>query len=142
MTETTKKSRKALTIALAAVCITFAGLLALYQNFRPQPTAGSKNITVEVIYEDSSVQTYMAQTDAEYLEEAIAEMEGLTLEGSRTEQFGLMIDTVNGVRAEYTADNAYWALQLGDTPCNYGVSQQPIQDGEHYKLVYTPAGDS
>ena len=97
---------------------------------------------MDVIYEDSSVKTYTTQTDAEYLEEAIIEMEGLTLEGSRTEQFGLMIDAVNGVRAEYTADNAYWALQLGDTPCNYGVSQQPIQDGEHYKLVYTPATGS
>ena len=142
MKETTKRGHKALIIALTAMCIAFAGLFALYQNFRPQSTAGSKNITVDVIYEDSSVKTYTTQTDAEYLEEAIIEMEGLTLEGSRTEQFGLMIDAVNGVRAEYTADNAYWALQLGDTPCNYGVSQQPIQDGEHYKLVYTPATGS
>ena len=32
-----------------------------------------------------------------------------------------------------------WALLLNDEPCNFGISMQPIKDGEHYKLVYTPA---
>ena len=95
---------------------------------------------MEVVYEDESSDSYDIETDAEYLEQALGNAKGLTVEGSRTEQFGLMIETVNGVRADYNQDQAYWAVELEGEPCNYGVSQQPIRDGQHYGLVYTAAG--
>ena len=69
----------------------------------------------------------------------LEEIEELTVDGSRTEQFGLMILSVNGIRAEYTKDHAYWAVLLNGEPSSYGISRQPVQDGEHYQLVYTPA---
>ena len=56
-----------------------------------------------------------------------------------TEEYGLMMITVNGVRADYTQDGAYWALLLDHEPCNYGITMQPIKDGENYSIVYTPA---
>lgn len=127
-------------LALAGVCIVMAGLLLCYAKFRPQPEGGGKRITVEVVYEDESSDSYDIETDAEYLEQALGNAKGLTVEGSRTEQFGLMIETVNGVRADYNQDQAYWAIELEGEPCNYGVSQQPIRDGQHYGLVYTAAG--
>ena len=92
---------------------------------------------MEVIYEDSTKETYTAQTQAIYLEQAISDMDGLVIDGSRSEPFGLMILTVNGVEADYMKHGAYWSILLEDTPCNYGVSKQPVQDGEHYRLVYT-----
>ena len=96
-------------------------------------------MTVEVVYSDGSSETYRASTDALYLEQAMADMDGLTVEGSRTEAFGLMVLTVNGVTADYETDGAYWAIYLEDQPCSYGVSTQPVEDGQHYRLVYQPA---
>ena len=85
------------------------------------------------------MENFMIDTDEEYLEKAFEEAEGLTVEGSRTIQFGLMIETVNGVTAIYDKDQAYWSVELEGQPCNYGVSQQPIRDKEYYRLVYTAA---
>lgn len=136
------KKKKGLILALIAVAVVVAGLLLCYNQFRPKAEAGTKAITVDVIYEDSSSESYQIDTEAEYLEQALEGADGLTIEGSRTDQFGLMIETVNGVRAVYDKDQAYWSIELNGEPCNYGVSQQPIRDQEHYSLVYTPAGAS
>ena len=38
-------------------------------------------------------------------------------------------------------DGAYWALYLEDTPCSYGVSSQPLEDGQNYRFVYERFGD-
>lgn len=133
------RNRKPLAIALSLLIILMAGLLFLYRNFGPQITAGTKNLTIDVVYEDSSTDTYAVTTDAEYLEEAIAEIDDLTVDGSRTAQFGLMILSVNGIEADYAKDHAYWAVMLNGEPSNYGISQQPVLDGGHYQLVYTPA---
>lgn len=132
-------NKKAPAISLALLCILMAGLFFLYRNFGPQTVAGTKTLTIDVVYEDSSTDTYTVTTDADYLEEAIAEIADLTVDGSRTEQFGLMILSVNGIEADYTKDRAYWAVLLDGVPSNYGISQQPVKDGEHYQLFYTPA---
>lgn len=137
----TKKNWKGFAIGLAILCLAAAGLWLLYLNFRPSAAKGSKTITLDVIYEDSKAETYRVQTEAEYLEQAISDMEGLIIEGSRTEQFGLMILTVNGVEADYNKNGAYWSIYLDDTPCSYGVSQQPVEDGQHYQIIYT-TGDA
>ena len=50
-----------------------------------------------------------------------------------------MVDTVNGILADYNTNGAYWAFYLGDEYCNYGIDQQPVQDGESYRIVYTVA---
>ena len=140
-TKNINKNWKSFAIGLAVLCLAAAGLLLLYLNFRPDAVKGSKTVVLDVIYEDSSTETYTVQTEAEYLEQAISDMEGLTVGGSRTEQFGLMILNVNGVEADYNKNGAFWSIYLDDTPCNYGVSQQPIEDGQHYQIIYT-TGDA
>lgn len=132
--------KKHIILALAAVCVVMAGLLLCYFRFRPQTAEGTKTITIDVVYEDKTTENFILHTDAQYLEQALEEAEGLTVEGTTTAQFGLMVETVNGVRAVYDKDQAYWSVELEGEPCNYGVSQQPIQDKEHYRLVYTAAG--
>lgn len=137
-----KKNRSRFLLCLAALCLVAAGLWLLYLNLRPSATQGSKTITLDVVYEDSSTETYTARTEAEYLEQAISDMEGITIDGTRSEQFGLMVLTVNGVEADYNKNGAYWSIYLDDTACSYGVSQQPVEDGQHYRLVYTAGGAS
>lgn len=134
------KTKKGFALAFAAVCVIAAALLLCYFKFRPQPAQGQKKITVEVVYEDSSAENFAIDTDAEYLEQALEDGQELIVEGRRTRQFGLMIETVNGVTASYDKNQAYWAIELEGEPCNYGASQQPVQDGDHYRLVYTAAG--
>lgn len=129
--------KKAMLLSAVGILFFILFLLGIYVKFRPQAVAGSKEIQIEIVYADKKAEHVTIHTDAEYLEQAIESCEDIVIEGSRTPQFGLMIEVVNGVRADYQQDHAYWALELNGVLCNYGVSQQPIQDGEIYRLVYT-----
>jgi hypothetical protein len=124
--------------ALAAIAV-LALLLVIYMVSKPVPMAGTKSITIDVIYEDQTGESYQISTETQFLKEALDEIPEITIGGSTTEEFGLMLDTVNDVRADYQLDGAYWAILLDNEPCNYGVSMQPIKDGEHYTIAYTPA---
>ena len=115
-----------------------AAFIAIYFNFREKPVEGSKEIVIKVISQDNKVATYELKTDAQYLKEAMDEAKGLEYSGTES-QYGLMVDTVNGVRADYTLDGAYWSFLVNDVYCNYGISEQPIEDGDVCSIVYTPA---
>ena len=52
----------------------------------------------------------------------------------------MMVDTVNGVRADYEADGAYWSFCVNGEYCNYGIDTQPVEDGDVFSIVYTSAG--
>lgn len=124
--------------AFVAVAI-LALLLFVYNITRPVPMAGSKTITIDVIYPDGHTDSYKTTTEEQFLQEAAETIPGLTIEGTVSEEFGLMVITVNGVRADYNQDGAYWELLLDGEPCSYGISMQPIKDGEQYSIVYTAA---
>ena len=124
----------------ACVAVAVLALLLVIYNFsKPVPMVGSKTITIDVVYKDGSEDSYHVTTEAQYLKEAVDDIPELTIEGTTTEEYGLMMITVNGVRADYTQGGAYWALLLDHEPCNYGITMQPIKDGENYSIVYTPA---
>ena len=120
---------------LVAIAVLFG---VVYTLFAPKASAGSKELSIEVVDDTAASQTYTVRTDAQYLRQALEETQGLTIGGSESE-YGLMVDTVNGLRADYDADGAYWSFYLGDEYCTYGIDQQPIQDGESYRIVYTLA---
>jgi len=96
---------------------------------------GAKTIEVEVKAGEQSV-TFTVKTDAENLEDALVEHE--IIAGAQSD-YGLMIDTVNGIRADYNLDGAYWKICKDGTPLNHGASSELIEDGGHYELLYTPA---
>ena len=96
---------------------------------------GAKTIEIEVKAGEQSV-TFTVKTDAENLEDALVEHEIIAGEQS---EFGLMIDTVNGIRADYTLDGAWWQICKNGVGLNTGASSELIEDGSHYELVYTPA---
>lgn len=127
-------------LGACAAAIVLALLLVIYMVTKPVAMAGSKDIAIEVVGMDGTSEMYAIITEAKYLIEAIDAIPDLTVAGTTTEEFGLMVITINGVRADYQKDAAYWALLCDGQPCNYGVTNQPIKDGEHYSFVYTPAG--
>ena len=50
-----------------------------------------------------------------------------------------MFHTVDGEKAVYETDKAYWAFYLGEDYAMTGIYDTDITDGATYKLVYTPA---
>lgn len=138
MTHTMKQKRFAV-LAACTVLLLILLMGLLYRTYRQPLSAGNKTISVTVVYQDASTDDYTVTTQADCLENALNSIPELTLDGTTTREFGLMINTVNGIRADYQLDGAYWSLFCDDILCNYGVSQQPIKDGEHYRIVYTLA---
>lgn len=122
-------------LALVALIILFA---MLFVTFRAKPVDGTKNITIEVVDNTATSILYEITTTADFLQEAIEETEGLEVTGTDGE-FGLMVDTVNGIRADFTLDGAYWSFNVNGDYCNYGISEQPILDGDKFQIIYTPA---
>ena len=53
------------------------------------------------------------------------------------EEYGLYIKKVNGVRADYNKDKAYWGLYIDGEAAMSGVDGITIAEGETYELVYT-----
>ena len=130
------KSKKILAVALVAVLVVAMALA--YNAYSEKTTEGMKHVTIEVVMADETSTVYEVSTDGEYLIDAMNEADGLTFEGEEG-IYGLSISTVNGVRADYTLDGAYWAFYVGGEYCNYGVSEQPIEDGDSFSIVYTVA---
>ena len=89
-----------------------------------------------VKYQDGKEESFDIKTDKKTVGEALLD-EGL-ISGSDSE-YGLLVDTVNGVRADYTKDNAYWAFFINGEYANTGVSSTDIEAGAEYSFVYTPA---
>ncbi|MBR5445059.1 MAG: hypothetical protein IKV57_02990 [Clostridia bacterium] len=50
--------------------------------------------------------------------------------------YGLYINTVTGITADFDNNGAYWSLYIGDEYAMTGISDTPITNGAVYKLVY------
>lgn len=138
MNTSAKKSNKKTFAAVGILAALIAVLAIVYAVFGAKPVAGSKAITIEVVTQTADTTVYTLRTDAEYLRQAMEEADGLTFSGTEG-QFGLMIDTVNDIRADYTLDSAYWSFLVNGEYCNYGIDTQPVMDGDVFSIVYTPA---
>lgn len=93
-----------------------------------------KHITLTVTYADGHSDELAIDTEAEFLKEAIEDQVEL---GGEEGEYGFFIESVNGEKADYDADGAYWAIYVNDEYGMYGVDSQPVADGDSYALVYT-----
>lgn len=134
MKETKRFNRKALVggIVMAAIVV---GMILLYGIFRPKAVEGSKEITIEVVNNKQESVTYELKTDAEYLRQAMEEAEGLTFSGTES-QYGLMVESVNGVVADYSVDGGYWSFYVNDDYCMNGIDTQPVYDKDAFLIKY------
>lgn len=129
--------KKNILIVVAAVLVV-ALMLGAYFLFREQAVEGEKSITITVINSRGEETVYELKTDALYLEDAMKEAKGLTFVGEEG-PYGLMVSEVNGERAVFEENSAYWGFNVNGTYCNYGISEQPVEDGDAFEIVYTPA---
>ena len=97
---------------------------------------GETSFKFTVTYDDGKSDVYTIKTDKKTVGDALLDA-GL-ISGSDSE-YGLMVDTVNGVRADYNLDKAYWAFYINGEYANTGVSATNIEADAEYSFVYTPA---
>ncbi len=134
MTENKKTNKKAI-VGVAALVVLIAVLAIVYSVFRAKPVEGSKEIIIEVVDNVQDTTTYELKTDAEYLRQAMEEAEGLTFSGTES-QYGLMVDTVNGVVADYSVDGGYWSFYVNGDYSKNGIDTQPVLDGDIFTIKY------
>ncbi len=122
----------ALSVILVAIIAVFGVLLAKGElDFQK----GNKNITVTVVYEDKTEKEFEIFTDAENLGDALFEKK-LVPETEHTTGF---YSTVDGVRADYMLDKAWWCFTKGGEMTTVGANELPIVDGDEFEITHTPA---
>lgn len=132
------KNNKKKILGVAAFVALIAVMGILYFAFAQKAVEGSKSITIEVVNSQGESKVYELTTDAEYLAQAMDEAEGLEYTAVDS-MYGLTVQSVNGESAVYEVDKAYWGFYVNGEYCNYGISQQPVMDGDAFKIEYTPA---
>ena len=133
-------NKKKVILGSGILVVLIVAMTLIWTNFREKPVEGSKAITIEVIDSKGKSTVYELKTDAKYLIKAMdeAKEQGLSYEGEEG-PYGLSISKVNGERADYTLDGAYWGFNVNGEYCNLGVSKQPVEDGDEFEIVYTKA---
>ncbi len=124
---------KKLIVAIVALLAVAGILLGVYFATRPETTEGQKSFTVTVTHADGSVKDFSYQSDEEYVGIAL-QKEGLI--SGDMEQYGLYIKIVDGEKAVFEEDNAYWSFYIGEDYALQGIDLTPIEDGAHYQLKY------
>ncbi len=127
-----KKRIIAIVAAVLAIALVATGCSLL----SPETQEGMKSFTLTVVHADGTSKDLELKSDAEYLGEFLQEEGIITGEEG---QYGLYIKEVDGEKAVYEEDNAYWAFYEGEEYALQGIDLTPITDGAVYKLVYTPA---
>lgn len=122
-------------IAIVAAVLVIA-LLAGCSLIRPEAQEGMKSFTLTIVHADGASKDMALKSDAEYLGEFLQDEGIITGEEGA---YGLYIKEVDGEKAVYEEDNAYWAFYVGEEYATLGIDLTPITDGAVYKLVYTPA---
>lgn len=134
---TEKKKTNGKLIIGAAVLVALIAIFAIvFFLFKPKPVQGAKSITIEVVDNNANSIMYDVHTDAEYLRQAMEETDGLEFSGSESE-YGMMVETVNGVTADWNVDQSYWGFYVNGDYCNYGIDAQPVADGDAFQIIYS-----
>ena len=128
------KKNTRLIIGVVILVVVIAVLIGVYLGARPQTSEGAKTFTVEVVHSDGTSKTFTYHTDEEYLGTVLL-AEGLLVGEDST--YGLYILEVDGERAVYEEDGAYWSLEVNGEYAMQGADQTPVNDGDAFRLVYT-----
>ena len=131
--------KKLLTILLSVMLVlSLAACSIAGEDSGSTPAAGGemKSFTVTVVHADGSSKDFTYESDKEFVGPVLQEA-GL-IKGNAG-PYGLEITHVDGEKAVYAEDKAYWAVYEGEEYALQGIDTTPIRDGGVYKLVYTGA---
>lgn len=125
---------KKIWIALIALVVVAAVMVGVYFATRQDTVEGQKTITVTVVHKDGTSRDFTYKTQEEYLG-PVLQSEGL-VEGE-VGDYGLFITAVDGETADYSVDQSWWGLYIGEESATTGADGVAIEDGGIYKLIYT-----
>ena len=128
---------KKMILAVVALVAVIGLMLGVYVATRHETAEGSKDYSVTVIHSDGAQKDFQFSTDAEYLGEALLEVELIAGEEG---PYGLTVITVDGEDAVWDTDNAYWCIWIGEEMATVGISEIPVYDGSAFTLEYTALG--
>ena len=97
---------------------------------------GATTFTFEVTDNDGNVSVWNVRTNESTVGAALV---GVGLIEGETSDFGLMVSHVNGLRADFNEDGAWWAFYIDGGMAMVGVDSTDIEEGASYAFVYTPA---
>ncbi len=121
-------------VLIAAMALTITGCS---NNESGNPAGNTeKSFVFKVIDLDGTEKSFDITTEAKTVGEAL--LNEKLISGTNGDD-GLMVDTVNGIKYEYTADGAYWAFLINGEYANSGVDTTEIVDGATYSFVATKA---
>ena len=97
---------------------------------------GAKEFSLEIVDGEGKSVNATVKTDKATVGEALLD---LKLIAGDDGDYGLYIKCVNGITADYDVNRTYWAFYIGEAYCNYGINDQPVADGDVFRIVYTAA---
>ena len=131
------EKKKTIWIAVAAIVIA-AVMGTIFLTTKPAVNTGKKHAVLEVKDDKGEIKTYTADTNAAYLVDLMDELQNSSdfSYDAQNGDYGLFIQTVNGKTADYSIDHSYWAVYVNGQYGSYGISEQPVADGDTYLLAY------
>ena len=96
---------------------------------------GTHTLSITVEMEEKSI-VLTVKTDAATVKDALAAHD--LIDGEQ-QSIGYMMSTLNGVRADWTLDGAYWAFYQNGEYMMTGIDSTPVTGDAAYEFVYTPA---
>lgn len=121
-----------LVLMLSAVAI--LNLNSCDKKIKETDDGVKRTIKVTVVDDKAESTEFTIVTTKTTLRGAL-EQENL-IEGEES-QYGLYVKYVNGVRADYDQDKAYWRFTKNGVDLMSGVDSELISDGDCYEITYT-----
>ena len=120
-------------LALVVVVAALALVYALNDPTKPS-SPGEKTVSVVVTLADGSADTFTYHTDAAYLGELLQET---ALANGPEEEFGMFIQTVNGVTADPGRREWWCVTKNGGETVMTSADTTPLTDGDQFELTLT-----
>ncbi|MGX8687206.1 MAG: DUF4430 domain-containing protein [bacterium] len=133
-----KTGNRKLIGAVILLALLIAIFAFVYAKNRPAAQEGTKAYSLTVVDDQGSEKSYSGKTDAEYLSGLMDELSAggdFSYQGS-TSDYGLFIESVNGLAASYDDNGSYWAIYVNGEYGSYGADAQPVTDGDSFALKY------
>ncbi len=130
------KNKKTLWAVIGAAVLVLVLAVVYFKN-RPAASSGQKHVIVEVNASESSQSVYETNTSEEYLEGLMNQLMKETdfSYAGVSSDYGMMVTEINGVKAEYEVDKTYWAIYVNGEYGSYGISEQPVADGDTFTFA-------
>lgn len=120
-------------VLIVAMALTFAAC-GNDSNTNTGDAKVEKSFVFKVVDLDGSEKSFDIKTTATTVGEALVAEKLISGEQG---DYGLMVDTVNGIKYDYNADGAYWAFYVNGEYAMSGVDTTEIDETAVYSFVAT-----